>query len=771
MGEIMRRPERCYAILLLATSLAAAAEATAQSATERPFDRASDRLQAEEPQVVAVGIEVAPGIIVTPSVFKEAGYDSNPDKQFDEEGSSFITTGVGLGVSAIGERTLVNLNATGEWRYFIDEVDRDSRLKGAVEGRVIHMLAPGLALQAGGLFENDEFSFTEDQLAGAFAELGYQDSAVAAFLRSRFTDIRYLESDFVPPEAPEEITPLLRTSSFDAQRAEIGGGVLIGNRHWWGFYGEANLADVNYTNQELEDEIDRDADDAYAKAGIRIVFSPVLHGDFGMRWNRRTLEDDVIDDFNSSYFDGALTWRPSRYFALTATIERVIGEPSATWSRLSDIKSYEIKGTYQPLDGLSLAFRAVRQNITEIGDNFQYDSTELDARITYDYSARTQVYSEVRYEFFDQNPQDADYERFRALAGVRVIVDGEDPISQGDFDRLAYIEDARRPRLADLSLSAGYSSFDLPEIRMGTVVSGGFFDEARSRLNEHDGDLDGVRFDARLSNAAIHPLGDGTYMNFGFSGFYANYDGSGRDSCSFTDEIDCAYVNILDFDPNEENNTGPFGELIAKADRTLHYWGVSVDTGMAWGGGGLKDGVPERAVSPWKIGLGVRGLNERTDVKVSDPLSPHPVDYDQKLDTHYYGGFIGFADRYALLDGWLLSLDVQGGVYRAHTDYEGRYAGYVLSGDGFIREWGRIEDDKDDSALIAGVQVGIGKALDWGSVEVYGQAEYLSFVPKVEYNNNDAAGGSPFGIAGDTVGTKVTSDEGVNYTFGLKIEF
>lgn len=113
MGEIMRRPERCYAILVVAVAIAAATDATAQSATDQPFDRASERLQAEEPQVVAVGIEVAPGIIITPSVFKEAGYDSNPDKQFDEEGSPFISTGVGFALSAIGERTLVNLNATG----------------------------------------------------------------------------------------------------------------------------------------------------------------------------------------------------------------------------------------------------------------------------------------------------------------------------------------------------------------------------------------------------------------------------------------------------------------------------------------------------------------------------------------------------------------------------------------------------------------------------------------------------------------------------------
>ncbi|MFW6024543.1 MAG: outer membrane beta-barrel protein [Dichotomicrobium sp.] len=772
----MRRSIFCYAISVCALLGAHAPQPAAQPVTaspgDQPFEKAADRLKAAEPEETERGIALMPGVIVTPMAFSEVGYDSNPDKNFEEDGAPFVRTGAGVSLSAVGERTLVNLNAVGSWQYFGAGVDRRSRLKGTVEGKVIHMLAPGLSLQAGGLFENDEFSFNADRTAGAFTELGYQDSVVATFLRGRFTDVQYQEFDSVSPDVPDDVAGLYRTSSFDAQRAEVGSGILVGNKNWWGLYGEVNAADVNYTNQPLEEEVDRDADDVYAKAGVRIVFSPALQGDFGMRWNRRELEDDRIDDFNSSYFDGNLTWKPNPFFSLAASIERYIGEPSATRSLLSDVKSYEVAATYLPLPGISLAFRAIRQKVREIGDSFEYDSTELNSLVTYQYSSRMQFYSDLRYQFFEQDLRDRDYERFRAAAGIRVIVDGTDPTLEGDLARLERLDEAYWPAHATFSMSAGYSRFELPEIEMGTVLSGTFFDKAQDRLEEHDGDVDGVRFNARLADFARHPLGDGDYLSFGLSGFYAQYEGDGRASCEFTETTDCAYVNIVDFDPEEENNTGPFGELSAKADRTLHYWGVSVDAGWAFlQGGGLKDGPAYYDSTGWKIGVGVRGLNERTDLTATDSLSPYPVSYDRKLDTHYFGGFVGFEDQFRLEDGWMFSFDIQGGVYRVHSEYEGRYAGYVLTGDGFIREWGSIDDEKDSASVIAGVQLGLGRQMNWGGLELYGQAEYLSFVPTIRYNNTDEAGGSPFGIQGSQNGTRISSDDGMNYTVGLRVSF
>ena len=74
---------------------------------------------------------------------------------------------------------------------------------------------------------------------------------------------------------------------------------------------------------------------------------------------------------------------------------------------------------------------------------------------------------------------------------------------------------------------------------------------------------------------------------------------------------DCAIVNIVDFDPNNENNTGPFGNLNVKASRDVDYYGVAIDARLGdWAGGGLKDGPLAGVLSPLKLGVAVRGLNK-----------------------------------------------------------------------------------------------------------------------------------------------------------------
>ncbi len=42
-------------------------------------------------------------------------------------------------------------------------------------------------------------------------------------------------------------------------------------------------------------------------------------------------------------------------------------------------------------------------------------------------------------------------------------------------------------------------------------------------------------------------------------------------------------------------------------------------------------------------------------------------------------------------------------------------------------------------------------------------------MPRVAYNNNDEAGGSPFGIIGTQVGTEIKSDDAYSFTTGIRL--
>ena len=153
----------------------------------------------------------------------------------------------------------------------------------------------------------------------------------------------------------------------------------------------------------------------------------------------------------------------------------------------------------------------------------------------------------------------------RVTAGVRIVPDGQDLLNGESLESLAArLADARRPANADLTVSAGSSWFALPDMKMVTVVGGPFFDQALGQETNGSGNLNGWRTDARLANFAEGRLPDGTPASFGVSGFFANYQGTTQSHCMYSLTTDCAIVNIVDFDPNNENNTGPFGNSTRK---------------------------------------------------------------------------------------------------------------------------------------------------------------------------------------------------------------
>ncbi|MBN2301380.1 MAG: outer membrane beta-barrel protein [Lentisphaerae bacterium] len=772
-------------MMALAAMPIASQDASAQGANGSGdrIKKTSETLKFDTVKADSQGFAVAPGIIVTPYTFTEGGYDSNPDQSFDEEGTPFLRSGVGANLAGIWKRTAAELSASGSWAHFADEdLPRTDRLNGTVSGNVAYLLRPGLTIAGGGLFDHDELGATEDETAAGYAELAYNDALLTSFLRGRFIDVQYL-SDDLPDGIAEADSPFFLTSAFDVERTELSAGAIIGKNSPVGIYGEVTIADVDYVNQANKAVLDRDADDQSIKGGVRFGLSAYLRADVGWRWNRRNLEDPVIDDFESSYFDGSLTWAPSSYFYLSASIERLIGEPSAAFGRLSDIKQYELKANYVPVDGINVSLRAIRQHTDEIGNEFEYQSSILDAELSYDYSRRVQIYTSLRYEHLEEDGKtsvsDREYDRFRVAAGLRVVPDADffsgrhlnTYMSLKDTDPL--YRNLRLPSGAELALSVGPSFFVLPEIFMTSVVGGKFFDEAQFQIEDHDGNVNGIRTDIGLDNFAQTQLSDGVLLSFGIDGFYGSFSGSDRSTCAFTATTDCAFVNILDFDLNEENNTGSFGDFFTDTERNVQHWGVSLH--LRPGDkidNSLKDTTKFNTHSPLRFGFSLRGLTDETDLSSFDPLVPKPVEYDATIETYYYGAFVGIEKTVPLNDGWSLTLDGTGGVYYAETDYEGQYLGYVPVGaNDFIVEKGALNLENDKATFIGGVDVSLEKKLEFGSISLFGSAEYIGYVPSVAINNNDNAGGSPFGVAGTQNGTRLNDDDAMNYSAGVKLKF
>ncbi len=773
----MFRPTWCAAFALAVVSVTNTSDAYAQSLTigDQPFEQGAKRLKGKTTADFGanVGFTVAPGLIVTPSAYSEVGHDTNPDKSFDPVSAAYGRVGTALSLTKIARDGAANITASGSWLGLDDDTIRGDRLLGNISADGVYSLMPGLTISAGGFIEHDGINFAEDETAGAFTELTYGDEVTTAFVRARIQDVRYLTDTPAPAGIAPGLIPLFDIANFNAQRREISGGLLVGNNHWLAPYVQAAAADVDYTNQRLESVIDRDARDYHVKGGVRVTVSPTFQADIGWRWNHRNLDDTVISSFTSSYFDGSIRWAPSPFFSAHATIDRTIDETSVLFGRLSDVKGHELGFIYYPADRFALSLTARRELIEEIGDIALFRRRLVTTELTYDVSQFTQLYTGLVYEIVEEDRTNIEYDRLRVGVGARVSLgeDGNGRVADILGDRSALFarpSSINLPGGAELRTSVGYSRLHLPSTNMTTIIGGVFFDEALGQIEDHDGNFNGVRTDVELQNMARHTFGAGYSLTFGAGAFYAFYDEEDNSSCTFDLTTNCGYVNIDDFDPTDENYTGPFGVFATTTNRKVHYWGVSVDAKLGrLHGGSFKDD-PVHRTSPFKVGVAFRAINQETDLLAIDLSVPDPVDYDENLNTYYYGGFIGVDHTFPLSNGFSLQVDAEAGLYYAHTDLEGRYIAFIpVGGPRFIVEQGVVEDGDNKASFIGSVRLDLNRDFDWGRLGIYGQGEYLSYTPRVRYNNNDEAGGSPFGVIGTQVGTELDDEDAFSYTVGL----
>ncbi len=533
----------------------------------------------------------------------------------------------------------------------------------------------------------------------------------------------------------------------------------------------APAARVQYIGNPGAALIDPSVNDYNPKTGVRLAVFPTLFADLGWRFNANDAGDGRAASFSANSFDGSLTWKPLPFFYLTASAERYAGEPSTAFAGSPDVSSYSVKASYLPVPGVTVSAAGGWQAIRDAGSSAEYRAPFADALVSWAYNNHVQLYTALQYQGYNLDSQYLSSSDVRVMSGIRIAEGGQDRLEGGSLESLPpRVADAHGPVNTDLTVSGGYSWFGLPDIKMVTNVGGQFFDQALGQETNSGGNLNGWRTDARLADFAEAALPDGSWGSFSVSGFFANYQGTTGSHCMFSLTTDCAIVNIVDSDPNNANNTGPFGNLNVKVNRDVDYYGASLDARLGTVEGGLKDGPLAVVLSALKLGVAIRALDETANLTSIDPLVSVPVRYNENLNTNYFGGFIGIEQKAAFGDGWTAAIDGTAGVYYANTEYQGRYNGYAVSFPaGYVQDSGNLDLSLDKASFIGTLRLDIKRQLGWGTVGVFGEGEYLGYVPRILYNNNDQAGGPPWGLIGTQVGTRIGSSDVFNFTSGLSV--
>ncbi len=735
------------------------------------YETSRSRLRVNRPKANALdelGYPIADGIIISPSVRVETGYDSNPDELFREDATAFglVDGSLVLGFVKPGAATTLAIKGSA---VSFEGLPRSDRWDAGVALDSYYVFPFGLEVSGGAFYLRDAISFTESDSTAAYYKLDYSNKNIATYAEGSINQVRYLSQQPIASTVPANLRPFLFNSEFNHLRIENKAGLLVGRDRVLAVFTEGGYAWVDFIDQKVKNTVDRDADEYWISGGVRLTFAPHIRADLGYRYNRRDLRDTTVSSHEADYIDGKILWRPVQNLQASFEVDRSLGQPSSALSLVREITKYGVSIVYVPTRRTTLSARAWRRRIREIGDNVIYRERKFLAEAAYDINSKTQFYLNGLLEWVKEEISQGDYQRYRIGIGIRRKFNAaeEDPWSYplSDLSEFPFANKL-------VTASFAYGHLILPALSM-TTITDPFLTQSLRRIEDHDGHFGGPRIDFAIGDISGRRT-DGAYATWlNLKGFYGHYDVTQRSTCNFTLAFDCVFINIQDPNLAAINNTGPFGRLSTRTRRQVHHFGGAIEAplGRQVIAGSLKDPEPTTLPSLFKFGLSIKGILQDNDLFAIDVSVPDPVDYREELDTYYYGAYLGLEKHYGLGRGLTLSVNAEAGLYFAETDYHGRYLAFFPVGGGanFVTDQGVADLRHEQASFIGTLRLDLNKTFDWGNVGVFGEAEYYSYAPSVRYNDNDLAGGPPFDLVGAQVGTQLRADSAFSFAVGGRV--
>ena len=421
----MRLHYLCVPSLLCAICACPAAALAQQGATRfqgATLEESSKKLGLGAPKsnLSELGHTIAPGIVFAPTVNMETGYSSNPDEFFaNAKGSLYgLTNGTGV-IGFLNSTGATTLTFRGTLLQYDGDIANSSRWDSGLALDNAYAVGTNTVATFGAYYLRDEIAFVPSDNEGAYGQLAYKDPDFETFGRLKLDQIGYLGQ--ISSATADPIALLFaQPSQFDVQRVEGVSGFIFGPQARIGFYGELGGANLDYTSQNVEDLLDRDATELWATGGLRFNLHPSVVLDAGWRVNARQVEDRRVDDPSTNYFDGRLTWTPISALSFVAEIDRSFVEPVSSLAVAGDKIHYGAAVVYKAREDLEFGAALRHDQIEQIGDEFEYHETELSLSVTYQWNEKAAVYGLISNEHVEEQATGQSYDRLQVGAGTKI---------------------------------------------------------------------------------------------------------------------------------------------------------------------------------------------------------------------------------------------------------------------------------------------------------------------------------------------------------------
>ena len=759
-------------VSLMAVGPVAAQQANNNNQRTDVYEDTKERIKAKkvrEGDLDTLGYKIADGVLLLPEIRIEGGYDSNHDEFLSPIGSGYGLVDGSLLFGFIQADQAVTLTFKGSYDK-LSRLRREDRWDAGVNLDSYFRLSPNWEYSGGLFYLRDEISLSRNQTYSSHSQLNYTSQMLEGYLRSESYILNYLGSGADLSGVAAAQRPFFRDNSFDMRRHEGRGGIIFGPNSLVGVYGTAGVGVSNYTNQPDESQLDRDAVDLWVSSGFRFNFSPSLRAELGWRFNERDLEDRTVGSYSSDGFDAKVTWEPNELLSIIYEADTFLAEPSAAFSRVGDRRRHSLTATIQPTVRSQIDLFASHEIRKEIGTEFKYTEERLGAEYSYTFRPNEQFYLTTSYINTVESCDCLDYSRTTIGVGYRRAFVRH----PGDLPPEENLGGDILPGLSLIETRVGYSKLFLPETRMLAITNAA--NNAVIRQGEdHNGEVEGARVDVRVPGFAdieggpfLELLGLGSQdLSFNLAGYYGRYDTTQHTSCDSSAIVgNCIYFNIFDSVPGDVNSFTTGSITRTKTNRTVDAWGIAIETQFDENEASSPAGLISGA--PFRVGLAIKALQQETHLSVYETNGSETVDYNEDLDTFYYGGYISFLRTLDLGAGTSLGLNAEAGAYFANAKYKGRYDGFLQCGAcGSAIDRATEKDSHRDFSFIGSVRLDLNREFAWGTIGLFAEGEYYSFVPEMLYNNNDSGAGPD--ITGPHVGTSIGEGDAYSYSVGARM--
>lgn len=321
---------------------------------------------------------------------------------------------------------------------------------------------------------------------------------------------------------------------------------------------------------------------------------------------------------------------------------------------------------------------------------------------------------------------------------------------------------------ATVSVEAGALYLDLPSTDFTGLINVDNIAPSsgpNQRRTDHDGDGWGWRADASIES----PINAFDVPIIGaIKGFYGRVTSDQGSTCvssgPLNNQTRCAWFGISNSatqPPLSVNFPANGDGFVSMADRDVDVWGLALESQV-----GRK---PQGSAFRFKFGADWRNIDQNTQIILTRLglagglfAGDFEMEYRERLDTYYLGGYVGLKGQSILSPTLALLTDAQIGLYHAHADYDG----WQTDRFNFINT---AADSEDEVAGIAVAKIGLRKDFRRSSVTLNGSMEWYSWVPEMKYNDVLRVAGVGTFVEGPNDGTTV--GDGDAFSAGASLRF